>query len=1321
MNKLYSVLIVMVFISQPAIARTLAEINQTKEIRLCTAGSSSEYYKEMGLAFAKWLNVNAKIRQLPSWDHQFHNEKNQTVRPENYTPRLLESGECDCYPNDLVINEWRKKKLAFVPLYETRTVVLVHKDNLEKFQNQESLKGHTAAIMQNTSYHTWLDQKNQGEFLQDPIKIEFMKTYDAWDAVTQKQVDFTLSNATTVFKELANWAKDLRIAFSVGSPAQLAWAFNKDNETLILAAKLFVKRQMKKNSDFDLIWQARGTSITDYMDLMKAFSENDQSDKALSRIVLSEKEKEFLLQHPLIIAHNETDWAPFNFNVEETPKGFSIDYLKLLAEILNVEVQFLQGPSWDEFLELAKSGALDVMLNIAKTPDRETYLEFTPPYVEMVQQLYTRKDFPAVKSIRDLSGKIFAVPKGFYLQEVLQKYPEIELLKVENTTEAIHKVSVGKADAFFDIMPVVSYLMEQLQVTNLKVGGDLGITEGSPIPLHFAVSQKMRPLAGILSKAMLAVTDDELRLLRKKWLGAVDAGTETVALTQKEKGWLAALDRPLAIANEMDWPPFDFAVDGEARGLSIEILRLAAQKTGLALNFINGYSWAVLMEKFIAGDIDVLPAVYLTPERKEAMAFTSAYATNPSVIVVRAEQIHIKTLEDLNNKKVAVIFGFATANVMQERYPNIEQLLVKNVEEGLKAVSLRSADAFIGSMGTITNILDTRVIPDLRITDEVWLKKQEETELHMGVRKEDIILRDILQKGFDAITTEEMRDIRRRWLSDTVTGGRGFKEVILTTDERRWLSEYKFFRLGDDFSLPPFSFFDENDQFSGIAAGYANAVSERLGIELKPVMGLTWNAVMEKIKKGEIDILPAVTRTPERETFLNFTKPYISFPVVIATRKDGIFVDNLNDLLDEKVGVVSGYVTQEFITKDYPGLVLVPHKNLATGLEALNRGDIIAFIDNLGSITYEIERQKLENIKIAAPTDYRFDLSFGVRKDWPQMAEIMDKAIETIEERERTAIKNTWMAIEVKYGIDLKTIVLWVAPFAVSAILIIGFVVVWNRRLEKEITHRKKAEKEVRKSHQIITSSINYASHIQRSVLPMMDLMDELLDEGFVLWEPRDVVGGDIYWGKKWGEGSLVILADCTGHGVPGAFMTLISSGALDHALTTIKAGDAAALIRAMHQIIQQMLSQDTEVCDADHCSDDGLEMGVCFLPQDKTTLIFAGAGFPLFFTKGNSIVKIKGDRKGIGYRSIPQSTTWTNKVLDIQSGQSFYMSSDGIFDQVGGPMKRGFGTKRFIKLLEDIQTVPIKKQGRIIYEYLERYQGDESRRDDVSAIGFKI
>lgn len=273
----------------------------------------------------------------------------------------------------------------------------------------------------------------------------------------------------------------------------------------------------------------------------------------------------------------------------------------------------------------------------------------------------------------------------------------------------------------------------------------------------------------------------------------------------------------------------------------------------------------------------------------------------------------------------------------------------------------------------------------------------------------------------------------------------------------------------------------------------------------------------------------------------------------------------------------------------------------------------------------------------------------------------------------------------------------------------------------RDVTVQRKAQQQRDEALEIISGSINYASKIQRSILPEDSILSNAVSEFFVLWKPRDVVGGDIYWARKWGDGIVLILADCTGHGVPGAFMTLIANGALDISLKEVPEGDPGSLINRMHQHIQQVLSQYACGIDDAHCSDDGLELGVCYIPSTRNNFVFAGAGFPLFICNKSVVEKLKGDRKGIGYRGTPADYIWNNNTIEIFDNSRFYMCSDGIFDQIGGPSRRGFGKKRFIDLLESIQHLPFKEHGEAIFHRLEEHQGEERRRDDISAIGFGL
>jgi serine phosphatase RsbU (regulator of sigma subunit) len=252
----------------------------------------------------------------------------------------------------------------------------------------------------------------------------------------------------------------------------------------------------------------------------------------------------------------------------------------------------------------------------------------------------------------------------------------------------------------------------------------------------------------------------------------------------------------------------------------------------------------------------------------------------------------------------------------------------------------------------------------------------------------------------------------------------------------------------------------------------------------------------------------------------------------------------------------------------------------------------------------------------------------------------------------------------------------------------------------------------------VIASSISYASRIQRAILPESGLFDTILSDYFILWEPRDVVSGDMYWLTRWGEGVLLILGDCTGHGVPGAFVTLIASAALDQAQLDVEPGAVGKLIERTNQLIKNTLKQSERHGE----SDDGCDLGVCYISAKGTRVTFAGAGISLLSAPpGEDLVETKGDKRGIGYRRVAFDQTYSETVLPVVPGTRFYMSSDGLIDQIGGERRRAFGDARLRSLLDQYRDQPMANQKSLLVAALAEYQGREIRRDDVSLLGFRL
>ena len=284
--------------------------------------------------------------------------------------------------------------------------------------------------------------------------------------------------------------------------------------------------------------------------------------------------------------------------------------------------------------------------------------------------------------------------------------------------------------------------------------------------------------------------------------------------------------------------------------------------------------------------------------------------------------------------------------------------------------------------------------------------------------------------------------------------------------------------------------------------------------------------------------------------------------------------------------------------------------------------------------------------------------------------------------------------------------------------------------LVKVVTHLQ-AEK-----NRLVMESINYASVIQKSFLrSSKEDLNASLSDYYMHWEPRDKVGGDYYFCKKFNDGFFFALIDCTGHGVPGAFMTLIMASFIDHILLEDNRHDPAEALAIMNKKVKTALGQMedtsslqdgenkfTKMLSKDG-SDDGMDAAFFWVGTKSEKITYAGAKTSLFFIrKGDTEVSvIDPDKKGVGYVETPFDFSWTNKDIPITEGMCVYVTTDGIIDQIGGPKNIAFGKRRYTSILMEHSEKPMLEQETILMEAFYEYQGKQKRRDDVSAVGFRL
>jgi len=286
--------------------------------------------------------------------------------------------------------------------------------------------------------------------------------------------------------------------------------------------------------------------------------------------------------------------------------------------------------------------------------------------------------------------------------------------------------------------------------------------------------------------------------------------------------------------------------------------------------------------------------------------------------------------------------------------------------------------------------------------------------------------------------------------------------IDLTPSEKAWLAKHSKIRLAIDVNWAPFEFVDDQKQYRGMAAEYIRLVEKRLGIEWMIDKERPWPKMVEAVKNHELDVFSLVVRTPQRDKFVNFTRPYISFPMIIVTQENQPYIDGIEALNSRSVGVVRSYASHDLLAENHPELDLRPAENVRKGLESVSNGETYAFVGNLAVVGHVIESTGLSNLKISGQTPYRFELSMAVRKDWSELIPILQKALDSITADERRDIYGRWIQVKYQNEVDYRLIILIIGIASVIILVIYG----WNKKLRREIEHRQKAEKALKASEQ---------------------------------------------------------------------------------------------------------------------------------------------------------------------------------------------------------------------------------------------------------------
>lgn len=320
--------------------------------------------------------------------------------------------------------------------------------------------------------------------------------------------------------------------------------------------------------------------------------------------------------------------------------------------------------------------------------------------------------------------------------------------------------------------------------------------------------------------------------------------------------------------------------------------------------------------------------------------------------------------------------------------------------------------------------------------------------------------------------------------------------------------------------------------------------------------------------------------------------------------------------------------------------------------------------------------------------------------------------------------------------IHMQQLILYLFVGMILMLVFLGFFIYRNYKIKKQANLRlKQKNEEILKQNeeikqqkeeivlqrdeialqkQEIMDSIRYASRIQQAVLPPVKIIENLFFENFFIFNrPRDIVSGDYYFITSKEKKLICSAADCTGHGVPGAFMSLLGISFLNEIISKMEVLDAAIILNKLRENIIGALNQS-----GDHQTKDGMDMVLCVFDFENNFVEFAGANNPLYHIRNGELTEYKGDKMPIGLYD--ELKPFTKKVIPIEKNDTFYMFSDGYADQFGGPDGKKFKYKPMKEMLISIQHMPMKEQYKVVEETIDKWKNGYFQVDDMLFIGIK-
>jgi len=1098
--------------------------------------------------------------------------------------------------------------------------------------------------------------------------------------------------------------------------------------------------------------------------IMTGFSLQVLSGQTAEPVKFTEKEITWLNEHQILRLGVDPDWPPFEFTKESgVYNGMCSEVVKLMDQRLSAEMKVMPNlSSWAEVIQKAKARELDILPCATETPERAQFLNFTRPHLSFPVVVITLDNAHFISGLHDLYGKKVAVVKNYFTQDLLEReYPDIDLVLPKTALEALEMVSTGQVDAFVDNLVTASYFIKKHFFTNLKVAA----TTPHQFALAFGVRKDWPLLVNILDKKLQLITQQEYNAIYHKWISiryehGVDMaeiwrttfkiGAVVLIILAFILYWNRRLTKEIVRRRQVEEAlrKLSRAVEQSPNMMTITDLEGTIEFVNPAFSKITGYSYDEVIGQNprllksgehppqfyedlwnTIGKGEVWQGEFIN-KRKNGELYCEL-ATISSVRDQAGEMTHYLAItEDITQRKQT------EESLRAEEFKNKKlQQLDKLKDEFLANTSHELRTPLNGIIGIAESLIDgaTGELPETTRANLLMIMvsgkrlatlvndildfsklKHQQLELQLkpvGLREiVDVVLTLsqplVLNKPVQLINAispdlplAQADENRLQQILHNL-----LENAIKFTEKGQVEISAKVMNQRLELVVSDTGIGIEEDKFSRIFESFEQAEGSTARIYGGTGLGLAVTKQLVELHGGEIWVKSTLGQgsqffftlpIAEENASHSENKTLSTSTVQTTSRIDAaVLMDNTPQ--QEKASVSAEGQKNILIVDDEPVNLQVLNNYLSlqnyhmvlakSGMEALNlinegfQPDAILLDVMMPQMTgYEVTQKLREKwqadelpILLLTAKNQVTDLVTGLE------AGASDYLTKPISKDELLARLKTHLHIK---------------ELQVEAVRLVAIEAVNKMMME----------------------SIQYAKIIQSALLPNSAMVKTYLPKSFFLWMPRELVGGDMLYAESVADGFIIAVIDCTGHGVPGAFMTMIAITSLRRIIRDENCYEPAKILKRLNFLVKTSLQQETEHAE----SDEGLDAAICLVKAHEQRLIFAGAKLPLYYIYNDKLTVIKGDKQSLGYKKSDLNFTFSNHTVNIEEGMSFYLSSDGFLDQLGGAKRFRFANKRFKNLLLENHHYTFDEQSERLLQAFNEYKGDNDRQDDVTVVGF--